>query len=605
MLRTQTVEATRLGHEVFSVFDTTYADLLVDLAIERGFEGWLVNVEVPLGMANDVGIPQHVKSLLQWMEYLTAETRRRIPGGETQWYDGVNTEGKVRWQNQLTPLNLPFFSTCDSIFLNYFWDRLDPELGGKIVDELRPKRKRNEVYFGLDVWGRGQYGGGGFESWRALDCVTGASRSYPPLPEEEQSTRLYPFNLSVALFAPAWTVESSNLNHTLSDRAGYERWWADEQYLWTGGLETPNVVSERKRMEKERKERRGVRRAHDLALALKPGSTFDALDPFDYNTVLPPLPGSFSPLNSFGRSPRYRPSPAGIFYTNFSNGAGHRFFLEGARVMDSTKGWSEVDFTFPSPSLFYSTRAAGVEVQMDEDDGWMGSGALKVILRDTAESPIVPLCPLRLHVEDGFPLMATIIWKATLETTQLSVEVGGDASALNTYESVTSSIINDWKSTTTWIYPPPADQFRISSIGISLSSSLTSESLSVLVGSISITPSYRYQLPQPIVTDLIFDRASRMVRWGTARLVGGPGPSSIPLEDRPDLRAPAMWPTFLLYTLWWRGEDKEGGQEAVFLGTSQGTEFFVGNLEKGQVICRGVRDNGVLVDWERCPSVAV
>lgn len=62
--------------------------MLVDLAVERGFEGWLVNVEVELGMGSargKVGAAEHVQTLLAWVEYLTTETKRRVPGGETLW----------------------------------------------------------------------------------------------------------------------------------------------------------------------------------------------------------------------------------------------------------------------------------------------------------------------------------------------------------------------------------------------------------------------------------------------------------------------------------------------------------------------------------------
>lgn len=77
-----------VDQEAFAVFDTRYADMLVDLAVERGFEGWLVNVEVELGLDSTrgkVGVTEHVQALICWLEYLTAVTKRRVPGGETLW----------------------------------------------------------------------------------------------------------------------------------------------------------------------------------------------------------------------------------------------------------------------------------------------------------------------------------------------------------------------------------------------------------------------------------------------------------------------------------------------------------------------------------------
>lgn len=78
---------------VFDVVDTSYADMLVDLCVERGFEGWLVNVEVALGIdaaqgggSRKVGAEEHAAALVAWLSYLRAQTAKRVPGGETLWY---------------------------------------------------------------------------------------------------------------------------------------------------------------------------------------------------------------------------------------------------------------------------------------------------------------------------------------------------------------------------------------------------------------------------------------------------------------------------------------------------------------------------------------
>jgi hypothetical protein len=34
-------------------------------------------------------------------------------------YDAVTTEGKLEWQNHVTPLNQPYMDACDAIYLNY------------------------------------------------------------------------------------------------------------------------------------------------------------------------------------------------------------------------------------------------------------------------------------------------------------------------------------------------------------------------------------------------------------------------------------------------------------------------------------------------------
>lgn len=140
----------------------TYADRLVDLAIERGFEGYLVNVEVELLGA------EHARELMRWVHYLTTQIEERVPGGEVIWYDAVTSEGKLRWQNQLNALNLPFFKVSSAIFLNYGWDPVSyPSNSIGAADAI--SRARSDVYVGIDIWGRGQFGGAGFETRRSLE----------------------------------------------------------------------------------------------------------------------------------------------------------------------------------------------------------------------------------------------------------------------------------------------------------------------------------------------------------------------------------------------------------------------------------------------------
>ena len=55
----------------------------------------------------------------------------------------------------------PYFAVSDGLFVNYTWK--DEELKnsserGKKLDRL------HDIYFGIDVFGRGSFGGGGFNS---------------------------------------------------------------------------------------------------------------------------------------------------------------------------------------------------------------------------------------------------------------------------------------------------------------------------------------------------------------------------------------------------------------------------------------------------------
>ena len=106
----------------YDELDTSYADLLVDLAVEKGFEGWLINIEVALP-----GGEAQASLLSSWLDYLTRETKRRIPGGEIIWYDAVTTRGELRWQDRVTPLNEPLCPAMYSLLLACPFDAQLPE----------------------------------------------------------------------------------------------------------------------------------------------------------------------------------------------------------------------------------------------------------------------------------------------------------------------------------------------------------------------------------------------------------------------------------------------------------------------------------------------
>lgn len=54
----------------------------------------------------------------------------------------------------------PYFDLCDGIFLNYNWT-----LQGLSRSRILAGERRGEVYVGIDVFGRGCPGGGGFNSF--------------------------------------------------------------------------------------------------------------------------------------------------------------------------------------------------------------------------------------------------------------------------------------------------------------------------------------------------------------------------------------------------------------------------------------------------------
>ena len=103
----------------------------------------------------------------------------------------------MSWQNELNSLNKPFFDLCDGIFLNYTWtcpdkDGEDGEVSldnlANSISALDNDSRRTDIFVGVDVFGRGCIGGGGFQCWEPLKEIR--SRG-----------------LSAAIFAPGWTYE--------------------------------------------------------------------------------------------------------------------------------------------------------------------------------------------------------------------------------------------------------------------------------------------------------------------------------------------------------------------------------------------------------------
>ncbi|KAG2111423.1 glycosyl hydrolase family 85-domain-containing protein [Suillus cothurnatus] len=208
-----------------------YASVLAELARQRGFDGYLLNVECPLR-----GGPEQARALAGWILLLRSELVTKVgPHAQVIWYDSVIFNGQLRWQDRLNSLNLPFFLSSDALFTNYFWPPSFPALTTQYFMSLDPTlisddakrssissvKSLQNIFTGVDVWGRGSHGGGGFGSYKAMTHI------------DPQS-----LGLSVALFGQAWTWESEQ------DKPGWnwDRWWEYERKLWVGPADPQEVV---------------------------------------------------------------------------------------------------------------------------------------------------------------------------------------------------------------------------------------------------------------------------------------------------------------------------------------------------------------------------
>ena len=200
---------------------------------------------------------------------------------------------------------------------------------------------------GIDVWGRNQYGDGGFGTYRALTQIA---------PEG--------LGLSVALFAPAWTWETTEGTPDWT----WHDWWKYDRKLWLGPEDPTEVVPVPPMTEMSSKKR-----------ALNPEV---------------PLPGPFMPIVSYFEnfSP---PNPLDLpFVTFFSPGIGFRWFVKGKELMDSReRGWTDVqkqtslgNLVWPRPIPMWEEGGGSVPIplgstSLDFADAWLGGSSVKVTLR--------------------------------------------------------------------------------------------------------------------------------------------------------------------------------------------------------------------------------
>ncbi len=143
-----------------------------------GFDGWFFNIESPLPSSN------YATKMADFLRYLTEQTHKEL--GENSlvlWYDSILADGSLQWQNALNERNKCFFDACDGIFINYGWNEallsstyhLSRNEEANNDRESHPEKQSNlrnwDVYMGIDVWGRGTFGGGGYSCHNALRAI--------------------------------------------------------------------------------------------------------------------------------------------------------------------------------------------------------------------------------------------------------------------------------------------------------------------------------------------------------------------------------------------------------------------------------------------------
>ncbi|XP_057653730.1 cytosolic endo-beta-N-acetylglucosaminidase isoform X1 [Diorhabda carinulata] len=164
-------------NQIFVDLETmkAFAQSLALLTKTFGFDGWLLNIE------NKV---DNMQTLKEFVPYFTNLIHTDNPSNLVIWYDSVTLAGELSWQNELNKNNKYFFDSCDGIFLNYTWNEKTLANTRKIAEH-----RNFDVFVGVDIFGRHMYGGGKFNTCKAVEVA-------------------FRHNLSLALFAPGWTHET-------------------------------------------------------------------------------------------------------------------------------------------------------------------------------------------------------------------------------------------------------------------------------------------------------------------------------------------------------------------------------------------------------------
>ena len=172
--------------------DASRVDTLVaamcDMARWHGFDGWLLNIE------NRVSV-EHTANLRYFVSALTE--RMRAHNGMVVWYDSVIETGELAWQNELNAHNAAYFERASSLFLNYTWSEANLAASKRSV--LEERRPLDDVLVGVDCFGRGCVGDGGFACDRAFAMIAA-------------------HEMSVALFAPGWLHECNEPSALIANR---------------------------------------------------------------------------------------------------------------------------------------------------------------------------------------------------------------------------------------------------------------------------------------------------------------------------------------------------------------------------------------------------
>ncbi|KAJ8072774.1 hypothetical protein PM082_016333 [Marasmius tenuissimus] len=602
-----------------------YARLLAELAKQRGFDGYLLNFECPLR-----GGVEQTRTLAAWITLLKKELVERVGGYvEVSWYDSVVYTGQLAWQDRLNSFNLPFFLSSSSIFTNYTWYNHYPSLTAqyfltldqsliKNPNESNPKTLQ-DIYVGVDIWGRGSHGNGGFGAHKALTHISPSSPTG--------------LGLSAAIFGQAWTWESSQDSPDFT----WDTWWDSDRILWTGVRDEEEKESVKVRVP-ECPMKKGERECGGEHV------------------------GGFVPVKAFFEG---MVGVVGVpFHTSFCVGVGRRWFVEGKEVfLSSMGGWTDVDkqtsvgdLVWPRPGVEWvdqeeegGGRLPSVRAKIEMENAWNGGSCLRLDMCDEqgqGQEQVfrcvrVPVQSLR--VVAGRTYEAVAVYKVDGEIPfDVDVSLSMKGMEKETKFQVTPTAENDTQLERGWM--KLAVRFSLAlegttetetDISIGLTFAIVTEDptqplkLPVLLGQIDVFPSS--PSPSPSVPMILWADYTP-TSTSTSELSGGTlsfeVAASLPYQPTRLITSPEdpvpAWDTLsqtgwfpeLLYANVYAEEEGEkvwigtttygfGGRKRVFDVRWENVPRREGKGKKMRVWVQGVLESGEVMGWERCAYVDV
>lgn len=467
----------------------------------------------------------------------------------------------------------------------------------------------NDIFVGVDVWGRGQHGGGGLGCYKALSHIDPKS-----------------LGLSVALFGHGWTWESQQ------DNPGWDwdTWWAYERLFWVGPQNESDIP-----IIKDEPDRQGIVCTH----------------------------GPYQPLSDFF-NPQPPPDPLRLpFFTSFSPGVGRAWFIEGVKVWEvegGSPGWTDLDKTtslgdmlWPRPTLSWhdmeredAPPAATSTLTMDR--AWLGGSSLTLTLDIPASTDddffrCVWLPIQSLAVTPGQKYTMTLVFKpdpGVDQSVELDVGLSVKVSTAQDEDAVDIASEYDvveydsgWQKLTVEFTVLSAQEkdVRVAAgliLGLIVADPTQPNQVSITLGALSVRPSlppsYIEPTPKIIWASFAPSAAPASNRQVAGTLTWETGGQNLPLTSisvtSPDDPVPAwltnhvFQPPFLYFNIYViAGSGGFLPKDATFIGTTglngHANRFFVDpacvpaaahSAQAVRFYVQGVTDSGNLLPWEDC-----